>query len=118
MIDTPFPGNPTVFGNKNVEFLEHVGPKSYPSGGEVYDAAHLGWGGLEWVSAASGNMAVTQGATYSGTYNVRVIYATTSAIQGALPSVKLQWFVANGGAEVTAAIDLSGEVIRLFVVGV
>jgi len=118
MVDTPLPGYPSVFGNKNVEVVEHIGPKSYTTGGEVYDAVHLGWGGLDWVVVPIAALAASQGNTYSGTYHVKVVFSTTSAIQGALGSVKLQWFTASAGSEVSSATDLSGEVLRLFAIGI
>jgi hypothetical protein len=119
---TPLPGFPSVFGNKNVQVEEHAGPSSYPTGGEVYDAAHLGWGGFDWVEVAGGTIATATslpypaGNTTSGSYIVVVLYTSTAGINGALPSVKLKWFVATTGAE--ASGDLSAEVVRLFAIGV
>ena len=117
MTDTPLPGNPTVWGNKKAQVLDHVGPNPYTAGGEVFDAVHLGWSGLEWVDLPNGQSTAALGNTKSGNYNVRVIYDTASVIDGALSSVKLQWFVAAGGAE-AGAIDLSAEVIRMLVTGI
>lgn len=118
MNDTPLPGNPTVWGNKKSEVVEHIGPDSYTTGGETFDAKHLGWGGFEWVDLPHGEKVATLGNTYSGDYFVRVIYSTTSAVNGVLSSVKLQWFVAATGLEVAGSTDLSAEVIRMLVTGV
>lgn len=118
MADYPLAGYPSVFGNKKSEVLDHSGPSSYPTGGETFSAQQLGWGGLEYIDLPHGAKTATFGNTYSGTYFVQVTYTTVSAVAGALPSVLLKWYVANGGAEVGAGVDLSGEYLRIFVLGV
>lgn len=108
----PLAGYEQLFGSKKVFIGELVGPTLYAAGGVTFNASQLGWGGLELLQ---GSMSV------SGTYYVRVQYlpivAAPSTFQGAVPTVKIVWIVTATGAE-AAAIDLSGEIIRIHAIGV
>lgn len=105
--DRVLPGYETYWGNKKVEIIEHFGPASYATGGETYTASQVGWGGFDRVSASI---------SYSGTYQMRVLYGSTAV--GAVASVKIMWVVIATGAEVAAAVNLSTEITRLELLGV
>jgi len=96
---------------KRTNIVELVGPVLYAAGGQTLTAAQFGHGGFDFVSC--------NGLSYSGTYFGRVQYlavdAAPSALKGAVPSVKIKWFVVSTGAE-AGAIDLSGEILRIFMI--
>jgi hypothetical protein len=101
--DTPIAGYPTKVANKNYQVIDHVGPTSYPTGGEAYPASNLNFGGFDSVDA---------GTDFSGTYQVRTIY-NNNPIGSATPSVLLQWFVISTGLEVGNGVNLSTATVRL-----
>lgn len=104
--------------------IGHVGPVLYAvigegvapalaTGGDTVEAAEAGMKYLDWVGA---------GLTDSGKYRVEAIPTTRSGVVGknviAPPGAtyRLRWVVVASGAE-AAAIDLSAEIVRLFVLG-
>lgn len=103
------PGYPNYAGHKVHEVYELVGPSSYSTGGQALTASQFGYGGFDAVHVA--------GLSLSGTYFGRAQYlpvdAAPSANLLATPNVKIVWYVVATGAEVAAAVDLSGEILRL-----
>lgn len=97
-------GFPDTWGQHRAVPFEHLGPASYPSGGEYIGAPQLG------VSACAH---VGSGVSYSGTYRVDCIYPGA----GVRNAVYLKWSNASTGQEVGNGVNLSGETVRLLVVG-
>lgn len=115
MADTVLERYP-VGGGKLVA-VDHSGPASYTSGGEMLGAnnsitgmAAVGLGSIDAV-LGSGSL------TVSG--NHWVIAQPTGT--GSRRTVKLLWFTASSGVptltQVSASTDLSGETVRLVYVG-
>lgn len=95
--------------------VDHAGPSSYTTGGETFGNANsmtgisvLGLGSLDNVIGGPSN---------SGNY---FVYAIPSG-KGERKTFKLVWVTATTGipttTQVTAAVDLSAESVRLLVVG-
>lgn len=99
-------------GQGRVVPVDHVGPSSYTTGGETYGNQNSQTGisvlGLAELDAVIG------GPSKSGNY---FVYAYPSNQK----QFKLVWVTATSGipttTQVTAAVDLSGETVRLLVVG-
>lgn len=110
--NAPLPGYVDEWGTKHVIFAEQAGPASYATGGFVLNASDFGLGGFDWVDAGM--------VSYSGTYYGRIVPQPASAPpSGQNPSmkqVKLQWIVASTNLEVSSLTNLSGEILRLFIV--
>lgn len=104
MADKTIKGFPDTWGEHNVPLVDHKGPSSYASGGEVITAPFLGPRIYAFIVG---------GLTYSGTYRVDAIYGST----GLRSSVNLKWTVASTGQEVAGGVNLSGETVRLLVIG-
>lgn len=106
-----------AWGDRPYAIIEWAGPASYtsvvngvapatPTGGQAIGPSNFGLTtGLEGIFMVGGSV--------SGTYIVTA-YQTTSYSQG-LGNLTwiLRWTVAATGAEVTAAVNLSGEWVRL-----
>lgn len=107
---------PAPPGNKPVSMADIVGPASYtvittgatPTGGQTVLASAFGLKMLEYVWASMGS----DDGQYIGRCYLNPFYDGMPS-----PSVLLQWVIAATGAEVTAAVDLSGRKIRLFAIG-
>lgn len=124
MPDTRFADSPRngAWGDRPYALLDHAGPASYaqvvngaapaqPTGGDPItpQAFGLGPGGIEGVFCVGGST--------SGTYIVQA-FQTTSYNAGYMnPTWTLRWIVAATGAEAAAAVNLSGEVVRLVAFG-
>lgn len=99
-------------GQGRVVPVDHVGPTSYSTGGETYGSQNTQTGisvlGLAELDAVIG------GPSKSGNY---FVYAYPSNQK----QFKLVWVTATSGipttTQVTAAVDLSGETVRLVVIG-
>jgi len=104
MADKSVKGFPDTWGQHGVPLIDHKGPSSYVSGGEVIDAPFLGPRIYAFIVG---------GLTNSGTYRVDAIYGGT----GLRNSVSLKWTVASTGQEVTSGTNLSSETVRLLVIG-
>lgn len=97
--------------------LDHYGPVSYTTNGEVWPPQSvyggpnsIGLSGLQWVNG---------GTSESGTYRVIPVFGGTAA-GGSAPnngSIKLKWITISTNTEVVAGVNLSAEVIRLLAVG-
>lgn len=110
----PLPGYENIFGTKKAFVGEMAGPDAYAAGGAELRASTLGWGGFDAVQVV--------GLSYSGTYYCYVQYlpvdAAPSDRKDAVPAVSILWYVRATGAQVADEVDLSGEIIRLFALGV
>ena len=93
-----------IAGGKQIVVLDHDGPASYPTGGEVFSARQCGLKTIDSIQAGlSSDLA---------DYVWPVI-----TVKGSRPSVKLFWVVVATGAEVANAVDLSTKFVRLTVIG-
>lgn len=105
---------PQPFGNRMVSIVDHKGPSSYasivtgtpPTGGDVLTAAECG---LKSISH------VLNGLSDDGQYEV--IGTPTVGAAGEVTQFRLIWTVANTGAQVSAATNLSARTARFFVIG-
>lgn len=96
--------------------VDHTGPASYTTGGETFGNINnqtgistLGLGSLDFVDPI--------GASNSGNYFVYALPTGT----GSRKTFKLIWVTATSGipssTQVTATTNLSGETVRLLVIG-
>jgi hypothetical protein len=101
-------------GDRYMSVVDHKGPASYasivtgtpPTGGDVITAAECG---VKEITA------IFCGISDDGQYNVE---ATPTVGGGGEPTqFRLIWIVANTGAQVTAATNLSARTIRCWVLG-
>ena len=89
----------------------HVGPASYTAitvaspatGGDKLEAAELGLKFFDSVEVL--------GTDITGQYSAMPVWS--EGITGQPTSVKLLWFLAVSGAEVTGAVDLSAKTLRI-----
>lgn len=108
-------GYTDVWGKHGADVYDHAGPKSYtqwsaPStGGDVVKAATFGLRSIDFI--------VPIGYTVSGSYFV--VAKLTAGGGGNPASAILIWYpiATIGTTQVTGSTDLSGETIRLLVVG-
>lgn len=111
MANTKVPGYPTVIGDKAVTCVDHTGPASYTTHGESFGAPNQ-FGGVNQFGLRNYDW-IGGGVSQSGTY----------AVEGRLTgsgnqvTFKLVWSVVATGAEVANATNLSGETVRLLLVG-
>lgn len=113
---SPISGYENRMGSKKSFVGELYGQLSYTTGGQVVNASQFGWGGFDIFDAGSG-------LSYSGTYYCRVQYMPVSGAPSKLSpggnqQVKVIWIVTATGAEVANTTNISGEVIRIFALGV
>ena len=101
-------------GSRKTAVIQHAGPNPYLTGGETYDAAHLGWGVFDVVIAGH-----SFNASGTGTYVARVIYPVAQASTSAAGSatVKIQWITSANSTEASNNTNLASEYVRLFVLG-
>src|ERR1017187_8956391 len=111
-VDKQLWGADPVNGRSKWVPLDHYGPASYVTGGEVWPPQSVyggpnsaGLSGVQWVNG---------GTTESGTYRVVPIFGGNASNKG---SILLKWITISNNTEVAAAVNLSAEVIRLLVVG-
>ena len=123
----PMAGYPTSFGSSRASVFPHRGPASYvaldpgvapalSAGGDVVEAAPEA--GMKFFDFLVG------GHSDSGTYYVIAVPVTASGDPAAptrlaQPSATyvLRWLDASTDTEVTADVDLSAEIVRLFAIG-
>lgn len=119
MSDKTVIGVDPVNGRSKLTYVDHSGPKSYVTGGEVWPQQSVFGGpnsvGLNDVSWVNG------GITEDGLYFVVPVFGGTGATKA---TIKLIWYstaspAAPGDfpAQPTAATDLSASHIRLAVLG-
>ena len=97
-------GFPAAWGAQVVPLVEHPGPFSYIPGGEVVHSGPPFPRIFAYIAA---------GLSYSGTYRVDCLYPSS----GLRSAVTLKWTLAATGQEVAGGTNLSGETVRLLVVG-
>lgn len=110
-------GFPTSIGSQWLSVGPHSGPASYTqvttgpiAGGDSVAALDLG---MKFINSIQG------GITDDGLYRVEPIPVGSGDPVGApMSSVRLRWTVVATGAQVAAAFDLSGSVIRLQAIGI
>lgn len=114
----PVEGYPDSWGAKKVSLFPVAGPASYAqytaptTGGQDVDIN--GPSGLKTVDAAYG------GITTDGLYRaevVRVEAATVNGVTLAGARIVLKWYVVATGAQVGAAVNLSGSTVNILALG-
>ena len=102
-------------GSRKTAVIQHAGPKPYLTGGETFDAQHLGWGVFDALMAAGRSF----NSSGTGTYEVKVHYPVGQAASGATGSgnATLKWYTAANSTEVGNNTDLSAEYVRLYALG-
>ncbi len=105
--------------------MEHFGPASYQTGGEVFAAKPLGFSGIEAIEPLNKGLLVFTKfgidfvmvpLSFSRNYFVEVLFAVNG--EGAVADVTIRWGEASSLAEVPPGTDLSAEKVRLLVLGV
>lgn len=114
MGDTTLPGLQAepVSGRVKWTFLDHSGPASYATGGEKYPTQSP-YGGPNSAGLA-GVYFIVPTWSQSGTYFVQPKYVTPGGVRG---TCQLIWYVAATGAQVASTTNLSGETVRLAILG-
>lgn len=108
-------GYTDVWGKHGAAIYDHTGPKSYvqwtaPStGGDIVGHDRFGLRNIDFIHAI--------GFTVSGSYFV--VAKLSAGNGGNLPKATLIWYpiATIGTTQVAGATDLSGETIRLLVIG-
>ena len=92
--------------------LDHYGPSSYTTNGEVWPTQSpfggpnsAGLSGVQWVNG---------GTSESGTYRIVPIFGGSASNKG---TIKLKWITISNNTEVANGTNLSAEYIRLLVIG-
>jgi hypothetical protein len=110
--NTQVPGFPDpVGGRSKIQIIDHTGPASYVTGGEIFPQQNA-FGGPNSIGLA-GVLWCSGGVTESGNFIVEPIFGGGGAVKG---TIKLKWSTAIG-TEVTSTAGLASEKIRLFVIG-
>src|SRR5580692_3910505 len=111
-----------IGGRNKIVTVDHYGPSNYATGGETWPSVNPNQvtGGPNSLGEASvGNIMSLSGITESGNYQLLPIYGGKGTIKS---NIKLKWLyniasLGTVGTEVSAATNLSAEVIRLSVLG-
>jgi hypothetical protein len=112
-----------AWGDRPYTLVEVAGPASYAQVvNGVAPAAPTGGQALTGISLQLGPGTTPEGiicvgGSTSGTYTVEAFQATAYAQGAGNQNWILRWTVAATGAEVAAAVNLSGEVVRLLCFG-
>jgi hypothetical protein len=106
---TPFTGYPISVANRIENVVDYTGPVSYVTGGDIINARDLQMSAIDFVSAAQYSS--------SATYVLVVLYPLVSP-NAAANTVTLAWYVGVTGLQVTPGTNLSGEHVRLRVIGI
>jgi len=117
MSDKTVIGVDPVNGRSKLTYVDHAGPASYVTGGEVWPQQSP-YGGPNALGLADVNW-VNGGFTEDGLYYVVPIFGGTGALR---QQIKLKWFVVPTvdtavPEQVPADTDLSGSYLRLVVLG-
>lgn len=97
---------------KRTNVVELVGPASYAAGGQALNASQFGQGGFDYVECGG----LSYSSTYYGRVQYRAVDAAPSALKGAVALVHVIWYTRATDVEVVATTDLSGEILRVFMV--
>ena len=114
-------GYASPIANRAMCVSDHTGPKSYvtwtgTTGGDILGtSASAQKGGVNSFGLRGLDIVIPMGVSVSGTYYVKTQFLAGSG--GTLTSCTLVWYTVSGNAQPTAATDLSGETVRLFVIG-
>jgi hypothetical protein len=108
MANQPLAGYNTPFRDKLLGILDHTGPSNYATGGEVIYATDLGLLGIDFAQVAAVSM--------SGNYTAIVLYPVNAF--NSCQHINLAWYVYSTGNQAAPGTNLSGEHIRLEVIGV
>ena len=109
---------PTSWGDKRASVMTLVGPASYtqftaPStGGQDVQAEQQG--GVKTVDFAIG------GSSDDGTHRVEVVHYEAGSVRGVTivdAVFVVKWYVIATDVEAAGAVDLSGQTVRILVVG-
>ncbi len=103
-----------IGGRNKIITVDHYGPASYTTGGEVWPAQSTLGGPNSLGENGVINVIAGSGWTESGNYYVLVITGGKGSLKG---SVKLKWIVTSTNVEVNAVTNLSAEHLRLSVLG-
>ena len=112
-----------AWGDRPYTLTEWAGPASYvqvvngvapaaPTGGQAITGINLQLG-----PGTTPEGIICVGGSTSGTYIVEAFQATAYAQGAGNQNWILRWIVAATGAEVAAAVNLSGETVRLLAFG-
>ncbi len=103
--ETSFPARDRL-NDRLVRQVRYTGPASYAAGGDPIASADLGALGMGNVYPVVGDIGTV------GAGEIRHVGGAVSTAVRVLhfdyANQKLQWFIPNTGAEVAAAVDLSG----------
>lgn len=119
MADTTLKGYPTHQSSKQSFTVDHAGPASYAgTAGEVIGAANLQTG-ISTLGLAAIDQIIASPFSVSGNY-----YVIPKPVgKGTQKTFNLQWFAVTYSTgvlvltQVAAAVDLSGETVRLTYIG-
>jgi hypothetical protein len=103
---TSLAGYPISVGDKQKGVYDHVGPASYQTGGESVPANDFGMSSIDFVLMSAYSL--------SGNYIVIALYQTAQNVG----SVVLTWYQTATGIQPPGGTNLSGEHVRMEVIGV
>ncbi len=95
---------PQTFGGMFWDALDVSGSASYVQGGDTIDPRSFGFNSYIWQ--------LSGGVSQSGNYR-----AEPRALNNGFTQWQLVWFVVSTGLQVAAAVNLSGETVRLAAIG-
>lgn len=104
------PNYPHQVGAQKWVIVDHSGPSSYVTGGETFLPGAFGMGSIDFIGMS------IPAATMSGNYHISVAYTTGTSGQP-VKSATFVWSSVSTGSEVAQGTNLSGEIIRLMLVG-
>ena len=92
--------------------VDHTGPTSYVTGGEVFPQQSV-YGGPNSLGLSS-TYFVSEGTTEDGLYDVVPVFGAKGKVAG---TIKLKWLNYTTGAEPAPGTNLSASVVRILVIG-
>lgn len=108
------PGFPDpVGGRSKLQIIDHAGPASYTTGGEVFPQQSV-FGGPNSLGLSGILFAQSGATTEDGLYRLLFQFGGKGAVKG---TVLVKWIVVSTGSEVGSAVALNGSFVRLLVIG-